>query len=187
MTPTSGTVTVLGTDVLTHPLEARHKIGVVFQAPALDKKLSVRENLRHAGHLQGLSGPTLETKITQLLDRFGVADRDGDRSLAVGRVHQRPQGGRIVGGFDDPELGAKLREKRHRPGAQQGGPDNVGRFRFGRTTVKVLIDVLLDHGDSRSALREHPLKALAPCLQLPGKRELRASRHPLTGARGQFF
>ena len=56
----------------------RHRIGVVFQSPSLDKKLTVLENLRHQGHLYGLSGPTLATRMTELLARFGLSDRAND-------------------------------------------------------------------------------------------------------------
>src|SRR5664280_499241 len=34
----------------------RRRIGVVFQSPSLDKKLTVHENLMHQGHLYGLRG-----------------------------------------------------------------------------------------------------------------------------------
>jgi ABC-2 type transport system ATP-binding protein len=57
----------------------RRKIGVVFQSPALDRKLTVRENLLHHGHLYGLSGRGLREGIEAMLGRFGIADRGGDR------------------------------------------------------------------------------------------------------------
>jgi ABC-2 type transport system ATP-binding protein len=57
----------------------RRRIGVVFQAFSLDKKLTVWENLRHQGHLYGLSGAPLKGRIDDLLGRFRLADRAGDR------------------------------------------------------------------------------------------------------------
>jgi len=51
---------------------------VVFQSPSLDKKLTVRENLVHQGHLYGLRGPVLGSRIGELLARFGLADRAND-------------------------------------------------------------------------------------------------------------
>jgi ABC-2 type transport system ATP-binding protein len=58
------------------PLEAiRSQIGCVFQYPALDKKLTVAENLRHQGHLYGLNGPDLVQRMDALLARFGLGDR----------------------------------------------------------------------------------------------------------------
>jgi ABC-2 type transport system ATP-binding protein len=56
----------------------RHRTGVVFQSPSLDKKLTVRENLVHQGHLYGLSGRPLRSRIDELLQRFAVADRASD-------------------------------------------------------------------------------------------------------------
>jgi ABC-2 type transport system ATP-binding protein len=53
----------------------RRRLGVVFQAPALDRKLTVRENLRHQGHLYGLRGKDLEARIEAGLERFRLADR----------------------------------------------------------------------------------------------------------------
>lgn len=56
----------------------RRRIGVVFQSPSLDKKLTVRENLVHQGHLYGLSGQPLRSRIDELLQRFAIADRAAD-------------------------------------------------------------------------------------------------------------
>jgi ABC-2 type transport system ATP-binding protein len=60
------------------PAVRRH-IGVVFQAPALDKKLTVAENLVCHGHLYGLSGRPLRERIDAMLGRFGILERAGDR------------------------------------------------------------------------------------------------------------
>jgi len=43
--------------------------GVVFQSPSLDKKLTVEENVRHQGHLYGLSGQELSQRIRRVLER----------------------------------------------------------------------------------------------------------------------
>lgn len=72
MAPTEGRVLMDG-----GPID-RHRIGVVFQSPSLDKKLTVRENLVHQGHLYGLRGPVLGSRIGELLARFGLADRAND-------------------------------------------------------------------------------------------------------------
>src|SRR5213595_3462962 len=60
--PTSGGAAVFGADVRTHANQVRRRIGVVFQSPSLDKKLTVRENLMHHGHLYGLRGSELQTR-----------------------------------------------------------------------------------------------------------------------------
>lgn len=77
LAPSSGTARVAGIDVRDGAV--RRKIGVVFQAPSLDGKLTVAENLLHHGHLYGLSGGALRARIAEELSRFGLADRTGDR------------------------------------------------------------------------------------------------------------
>ncbi len=72
----SGSARVGGVDV--RDAAVRRKIGVVFQSPSLDKKLKVRENLLHHGHLYGLSGGDLGGRIDEVLGRFRLADRAGD-------------------------------------------------------------------------------------------------------------
>ena len=76
---TEGAARVGGVDVSAKPDEARRLIGVVFQRTALDAQLTPTENLRHQGHLYGLSGRALRERSAELLDRFGVADRADDR------------------------------------------------------------------------------------------------------------
>jgi ABC-2 type transport system ATP-binding protein len=69
MEPTDGSVQLDG-----GPMD-RRRIGVVFQSPSLDKKLTVLENLRHHGHIYGMHGAALRTRIDELLTRFGLVDR----------------------------------------------------------------------------------------------------------------
>ena len=57
--PTSGEARIFGVDAAKDPSRVRERLGVVFQSPSLDKKLTVQENVRHQGHLYGLSGAGL--------------------------------------------------------------------------------------------------------------------------------
>ena len=75
----SGTVRILGYDLSTEVKAIRSLLGVVFQHPGLDVKLTVTENLRHHGHLYGISGKTLHRRIAELLEYVGVSDRATDR------------------------------------------------------------------------------------------------------------
>ena len=77
--PTSGRVRILGHELATEAKAIRELLGVVFQHPGLDAKLTVRENLRHQGHLYRLAGKPLRSRIAELLERFGVADRIDER------------------------------------------------------------------------------------------------------------
>jgi len=76
--PTGGKATVFGRDVTTDAAAVRERLGVVFQNPSLDKKLTVWENLRHQGHLYGLQGQDLEKRIEGMLDRVRLLDRAHD-------------------------------------------------------------------------------------------------------------
>ncbi len=73
-----GRVSVLGQDLSADVRETRKQIGIVFQSPSLDKKLTVMENLRHQGHLYGLSGETLVARSVEMLGHVGLLDRSGE-------------------------------------------------------------------------------------------------------------
>lgn len=77
--PTSGEARIDGFDVRARRDEVRRRLGIVFQNPSLDGKLTVAENLRHQGRLYGLSGRELTDACNQWLGRMGVADRAADR------------------------------------------------------------------------------------------------------------
>ncbi len=79
----SGNATLLGTNVANDPDSVRRKIGVTFQSPSLDGKLTVAENLRHQAHLYGMAGANAASRIDELLNRLGVADRRHDRVDAL--------------------------------------------------------------------------------------------------------
>jgi ABC-2 type transport system ATP-binding protein len=74
----SGTVSIFGHDLCSQASIIRRQLGVVFQAPSVDKKLTVRENLRHHGRLYGLAGRELATRIDQMVHRLGLGDRTGE-------------------------------------------------------------------------------------------------------------
>jgi ABC-2 type transport system ATP-binding protein len=77
--PTAGRARIFGIDVAERPADVRRHIGVVFQAPSLDKKLSASENLMHHGHIYGLRGTELKKRIREMLERVQMYDRAADR------------------------------------------------------------------------------------------------------------
>jgi ABC-2 type transport system ATP-binding protein len=70
----SGTVRVGGHDVSAEPTEVRRLIGVVAQRGGADREATARENLRLSGRLQGIRWGELDSRIDELLERFGLAD-----------------------------------------------------------------------------------------------------------------
>jgi len=71
----SGKLQVCGFDVSKSQSEVRRRLGVTFQSPAVDVRLTVRENLLCHGRIYGLSGAELSSRIHDMLDRFGLPDR----------------------------------------------------------------------------------------------------------------
>jgi ABC-2 type transport system ATP-binding protein len=78
--PSEGAARVLGHDVAHEPLAARRHLGVVFQAPSLDRKLTAAENLRCQGGLYGLRGAALRQRTEEMLARLGLVDRRNERT-----------------------------------------------------------------------------------------------------------
>jgi len=100
--PQTGEVRLLGFDASRDWNEIRRRIGIVFQAPSLDKKLTVTENIWHQAALYGVRGEEYRTRLSELLNQLGLADRAGQRveqlsgglrrrvELAKGMIH-RPE------------------------------------------------------------------------------------------------
>ncbi|QDU87417.1 putative ABC transporter ATP-binding protein YbhF [Pirellulimonas nuda] len=95
-----GEIDVFGCSVRTDAARVRGALGVVFQSPSLDKKLTVRENLRCHAAMYGLGGLELKRRIGEMLGRLKLEDRAGDRvetlsgglkrrvELAKGMLHE---------------------------------------------------------------------------------------------------
>ena len=73
-----GEISVAGRSLRHFPTPVRRKIGVLFQNPAVDMKLTVRENLRYHGNLYGLETYDLEKRINKNLEALGVENRGGE-------------------------------------------------------------------------------------------------------------
>ena len=79
LVPTSGAVRVNGTLLGQDPSAVRRQLGVVFQEPALDGKLTVGENLRTAGFLYGMGRRAMRQRSQQLLEAVGLWERRNER------------------------------------------------------------------------------------------------------------
>ena len=142
--PTSGSARVFGSDVVTDRAAVRRSLGVVFQHPSLDPKLTVAENLTHHGRLYGLTGTELRERSRELLHQFGLAERAGERverlsgglqrrvELAKGLLH-RP---RLLL-LDEPSTGLD-------PGARREFTNTLAGVRDGSGATVVLTTHILD-------------------------------------------
>jgi ABC-2 type transport system ATP-binding protein len=148
----SGRAEVLGFDCMRQTAEVRRRIGVVFQAPSLDKKLTVSENLRHQGHLYGLAGADLRRRADEALERLRLTDRRNERAetlsgglrrrveLAKGLLH-RP---RLLL-LDEPSTGLD-------PGSRGDLWDYLRQLRAEEGVTVVLTTHLLEEADRADRL-----------------------------------
>jgi ABC-2 type transport system ATP-binding protein len=74
LSPTSGTATVAGFDVLDQPLEVKKRIGYLPETPPLYPEMETGEYLTFVGKLKGLSGTDLRKRVDYVCDRCAVAD-----------------------------------------------------------------------------------------------------------------
>lgn len=145
--PHSGSVRVFDRDVATNPAGVRREIGVVFQSPSLDRRLTVLENLECAGRLYGLSGSESVRRATELLERVQLGDRTRDLvgtlsggqqrrvEITKGLLH-RPR----VLLLDEPSTGLD-------PAARRALRELLSDLRRERSVTILLTTHLLDEAD----------------------------------------
>jgi ABC-2 type transport system ATP-binding protein len=76
--PTSGTASVNGFDIIKQKDQVRKSIGIVFQDPSLEDRLTARENLEmHAG-LYGVPKSERKKRIDEVLELVGLVDRQNE-------------------------------------------------------------------------------------------------------------
>lgn len=145
--PTSGSASVLGFDLVTAQQRIRKQLGVVFQSPSLDAKLTARENLHHHGRLYGLGGSDLRQRITQGLERFNLAERaDEAVERFSGGMRRRVELAKAMLHdpalllLDEPATGLD-------PGARRDLWNQLTRLRAERGVTVALTTHLMDEAD----------------------------------------
>jgi len=72
--PDAGTALIDSIDVTTHPLDARHRMGVFTHNPGIYPNLSARENISYFGKLYGLSTDVIKRRIEELAELLEMND-----------------------------------------------------------------------------------------------------------------
>lgn len=118
--PTGGDARIDGHSIRTNQQEVKEVIGVVPQEIALYPMLSARENLTFWGQMYGMGGKALRTRVDEVLETVGLADRAKDRietysggmkrriNIGVGLLHQP----RLVF-MDEPTVGIDPQSRRN--------------------------------------------------------------------------
>jgi ABC-2 type transport system ATP-binding protein len=118
--PTSGTAMVGGYDVAREPGSVRHSIGLVFQDPSLDERLTAMENLRFHALLYSVPGDLFRERAERLLDMVDLADKKKDKvrtfsggmkrrlEIARGLLHHPD-----VLFLDEPTIGLDPQTRKH--------------------------------------------------------------------------
>ena len=76
--PTSGSATVNGFDIVREANKVRKSIGIVFQEPSVDDRLTGRENLYMHANLYGVPASEQVERITRILKLVELDDRADD-------------------------------------------------------------------------------------------------------------
>lgn len=118
--PTAGRATVNGYDILTQPNQVRQSIGLIFQDPSLDERLTGRENLNFHAMLYDVPGDLARRRADELLAMVDLSDK-------VDEIVRNYSGGmkrrlEIVRGLlhhpkvlflDEPTIGLDPQTRRH--------------------------------------------------------------------------
>lgn len=87
--PTSGEAWIAEQSVLTDPVSIRADVGLVFQDSALDRTMTVNENLQFAAALYNLKPAKANQRINELLSVFGLEKKRHMKLIALSGGQRR--------------------------------------------------------------------------------------------------
>ena len=76
--PTSGTAKVNGYDIIRQSIDVRKSIGIVFQDPSIDDRLTGRENMEMHADLYDVPRNVMHSRIDEVLKLVELEDRASD-------------------------------------------------------------------------------------------------------------
>src|ERR1700731_1450450 len=74
LTPSAGTATVAGFDILEQPFEVKKRIGYLPETPPVYPEMRIAEYLMFVGRLKGLTGSDLRSRVDYSCERCAIAD-----------------------------------------------------------------------------------------------------------------
>jgi ABC-2 type transport system ATP-binding protein len=74
LAPSTGSIQILGQDLIANPLEVKRQIGVVPEGMALFGRLTAAEYLQFVGRMYGLDKQTTAQRSAELLEFMGLAN-----------------------------------------------------------------------------------------------------------------
>ena len=85
--PSSGSLSILGVDAVSNPLQIRHKIGVVLQQPSYEPTLSVEKSLEKYGMMWNVPKIERKKRMEQLLKDFDLVEirKKRNEDLSIGQ------------------------------------------------------------------------------------------------------
>ena len=180
--PSSGTIRLMGRDLVREPVAARRRLGIVPQELALYEDLSARENLRYWGAIYGLRARQLRRRVGEVLARIGLLDRADDRvsTFSGGMKRRLNFGCGLVHGpevllLDEPTVGIDPQSRERllelvRELADEGACvlytthymeeaeslcDEIAVMDHGKILASGTLESLRDHVGERDVLRLH--------------------------------
>jgi ABC-2 type transport system ATP-binding protein len=87
--PDSGRIAIMGQDMLSNPVPALAKLGIVFQQPTLDLELTVTGNLLFHAGLHGIPRTVAKQRIETELARLDLAERAHDKTIQLSGGNRR--------------------------------------------------------------------------------------------------
>ena len=149
ITPTSGSISVNGIDVQKGPQTVRKSVGLVFQESALDRTLSIEENLYFCAGLHNISKKSASPRVNELLELFELQSKknatvgslSGGMRRAVDIIRGVLHAPKVLF-LDEPTVGLDLPSRRR-----------IWRF----------IKQLIDEQQLTVVLTTHYLEEAAPC------------------------